>query len=103
MLAPPQSLHWLLIRWCSQMLAPPQCLHLLLRRWCWHILPPACMLLLGGVIRSRLCRLFDLSSSSGAARFRFEVLAFSSVLGAISTLVFMILHVDPMSAARLQL
>ena len=61
------------------------------------------MLLPAGVIRSRLCRLFDLSPSSGAARFRFEVLAFSCVLGAISSLVFMLVQVDQMSAVRLQL
>ena len=36
-------------------------------------------------------------------RFRFEMPAFSLVLGAISTLVFMLIQVDQMSAVRLQL
>ena len=50
MLAPPHSLHLLLMRWCWQMLAPPHSLHLLLMRWCWqrphdlrHTEPPQCV------------------------------------------------------------
>ena len=61
------------------------------------------MLLPGCVNRSLLCRLFDFALSSGAARFRVEVLAFSFVAGAISTLVFILIQVDQMSAVRLQL
>ena len=37
---PPQSLHLLLCRWCSQMLPPPQSLHWLLSRWCSQKRPP---------------------------------------------------------------
>ena len=38
MLAPPHSLHRLLLRRCWQMLAPPHSLHVLLRRRCWQML-----------------------------------------------------------------
>ena len=38
MLDPLQSLHLLLMRWCSQMLDPLQSLHWILRRWCSHML-----------------------------------------------------------------
>ena len=102
-LVPPQSLHWLLCRWCWQMLVPPQSLHWLLCRWCWHILLRACMLLPGFGNRSPLCRLFDSSPLFGVIHFLFEVLAFPCVPGAISTLVFMLIQVDRMSAERLQL
>ncbi len=37
-----QSLHWPLMRLCSQMLAPPQSLHWLLWRLCSHFLRPSC-------------------------------------------------------------
>jgi len=37
---PPQSLHWLLTRLCSQMLEPPQSLHLLLMQLCSQMLTP---------------------------------------------------------------
>ena len=40
MLAPPQSLHLLLMQLCGQMLAPPQSLHWLLRRRCAQTLTP---------------------------------------------------------------
>ena len=52
MLGPPQSLHLLLMRWCSQMLDPPQSLHLLLRRWCSLMADPPQSLHL---LLSRLC------------------------------------------------
>ena len=40
MLEPPQLLHWLLLRLCSQMLEPPQLLHLLLLRLCSQMPEP---------------------------------------------------------------
>ena len=35
-----QSLHRLLLRWCSQMLPRPQSLHVLRTRWCSQMAPP---------------------------------------------------------------
>ena len=40
MLAPPHSLHLLLMRWCGQMFDPPHSLHWLLMHWCWQMLDP---------------------------------------------------------------
>ena len=56
MLAPPQSLHWLLMRLCSQMRVRPQSLHLLLWRLCWQMLAPPQSLhsLCGGRPRRRM-------------------------------------------------